>query len=63
MDTRRADILAALLNGRLLCNPDTDTIPTDTNRRHDGDATRPATRLPVDGGGCPRRQAAADTIH
>ena len=29
MDTRRADILAALLNGRLVTNPDTDTHADD----------------------------------
>ena len=42
MDARRADILAALLGGQLVGNPDTDTIPT-TTRRHEGPATRAAT--------------------
>ena len=30
MDTRRADILAALLSGQLVTNPDTDTTPADS---------------------------------
>ena len=34
MDTRRADILAALLNGRLVTNPDTET-DTGPDRRRD----------------------------
>ena len=37
MDARRADLLAALLNGRLLCNTDTDT-DTDTASGDSGDS-------------------------
>jgi hypothetical protein len=42
MDTRRADILAALLSGQLVGNPDTDTIPADTTPEgttEDGEST------------------------
>ena len=42
MDTRRADILAALLSGQLVFNPDTDTIPAGTTPEgatEDGDST------------------------
>ncbi|HEY0696869.1 MAG TPA: HNH endonuclease, partial [Micromonospora sp.] len=38
MDTRRADILAALLNGRLVVNPD-DTADTDTDAGTDTDGS------------------------
>ena len=42
MDTRRADLLAALLSGQLVCNPDTDTNRRHRHRHH-GDAMPSAT--------------------